>query len=127
MLSSTGAKLFQGALLFGIITALAGCFPPPSYTTPVQQPVQQVHYTQPAPVVHTTTAYTPQYYNGYVVYFDARGYPFYYLNGSIHYVPRSYSGYSVLINHYRVNRVAYRSWYSTQGINFRALGVNIGL
>lgn len=131
MKSSIREKLILGALLMSVAVGFAACLPPPAvYNTP--QPVYNtpppVQYTQPAPVAQpTTVVYSPQYYNGNVVYFNAQGAPFYYVNSNVYYVPRTYSGYNVLINHYRANRSAYLNWYSSQGVNFRAMGIDIGL
>lgn len=57
-------------------------------------------------------AYSPLYYNGYVVYYDDGGYPFYYVGGGVRYVPRGYEHYDVLVSHYRAHPEAYRSGYA---------------
>jgi hypothetical protein len=110
------------ALLAGIVL-LAACFPPPAYQ-PVAQP-SPVVYQQPAPVA--TTTYTPQYYNGSVVYFDASGFPFYYLNGAATYVPSSCECYTGLVSYYRTYQVGYQQWYATEGTRLLSLGLNLGL
>jgi hypothetical protein len=46
-------------------------------------------------------AYGPLYYAGYPIYYDGWGYPIYYVGGVVHYVPRSYPQYGLLIGHYR--------------------------
>jgi hypothetical protein len=53
-------------------------------------------------------AYSPLYYNGYAVYYDDWGYPFYYAGGAAFYVPRTYVHYDVLLGHYRSHPGLYR-------------------
>jgi hypothetical protein len=50
----------------------------------------------------------PLAYNGYAVYYDGWGYPFYYAGGFAYYVPRSYAHYDVLVSHYRAHPGLYR-------------------
>lgn len=127
MPSSISTRLLRVAFVIGIVVSALGCFPPPAYhqTTPVQP--AHVQTVAPAQTVVTNTGYTPQYYNGYVVYFDNSGYPFYYLNGVVSYVPRTYSNYTYLVNHYRSYGVSYQRWYSAEGFRLHSLGVNLGL
>jgi hypothetical protein len=53
-------------------------------------------------------AYSPLFYNGYAVYYDDWGYPFYYAGGVAFYVPRTYAHYEVLVSHYRAHPGLYR-------------------
>jgi hypothetical protein len=53
-------------------------------------------------------AYSPLFYNGYAVYYDDWGYPFYYSGGLAFYVPRTYVHYDVLLSHYRTHPGLYR-------------------
>lgn len=127
MVSSKSKKLLRVIFVLWIVAVVVGCFPPPAYyqSTPVQPaPVQTV---APAQTVVTNTGYTPQYYNGYVVYFDRSGHPFYYLRGAVTYVPRTYSNYTYLVNHYRTYGVSYQRWYSAEGFRLHSLRVNLGL
>jgi len=59
--------------------------------------------------------YSPLYYNGFVVYYDNLGSPYYYLDGRINYVPRSYPYYGNLVIHYRRYRPEYHRWYRNTG------------
>jgi hypothetical protein len=111
-------------LLAGIAALLMGCFVPAQAQMNTYQP-EPVVYQTPAPVANT--AYVPQYYNGYPVYFDTSGYPFYYLNGITNYVPRSCACYVGLVNHYRTYQVGYQQWYATEGVRLISLGFNLGL
>jgi hypothetical protein len=52
----------------------------------------------PPPAV--AVAYSPYYYAGYPVYYDTIGAPFVYIGGGVHYVPRSYAHYDVLVRGY---------------------------
>ncbi|MFH2008456.1 MAG: hypothetical protein ABI333_17855 [bacterium] len=70
------------------------------------------------PAVHTNY-YQPQYYNGYVVYYTDAGLPYYYYNGAVIYVPRTYAGYNGYYSHWYSNRVHYRRWYNHRGHRYR--------
>ncbi|PKN45728.1 MAG: hypothetical protein CVU59_08195 [Deltaproteobacteria bacterium HGW-Deltaproteobacteria-17] len=59
----------------------------------------------------TYGAWTPFFYDGYLVYFDARGLPFCYLNGVAVYVPQTWSDYSVATVRYRTMAPHYRAWH----------------
>jgi hypothetical protein len=50
------------------------------------------------------TVYEPLHYNGYPVYYDAWGFPFYHSDGAVHYVPRDDAQYDVLVNRFRHHR-----------------------
>jgi hypothetical protein len=63
--------------------------------------------------------YTPEYYEGYVVYYDDGGRPFYYVNGNVVWVPSHSPYYVRLTNHWRVNGSAYRRWHVNHGTRYR--------
>jgi hypothetical protein len=63
--------------------------------------------------------YTPQFYDGYPVYFDRVGVPFYYRGERIVYVPRSYRRYRDLTVHYKRHRPHYHRWYDERGHRYR--------
>lgn len=114
--------IVRAGALVGLVALAVGCMPPPPVQTTVQP--STVVYQQPAPVV--TTAYAPQYYNGYVVYFDTSGYPFYYLNGAPTYVPRSCACYEGLVSYYRTYSAGYAQWYATEGARLLQVGLRLG-
>jgi len=121
MTSETSTRLVRSALIIGIVVFAAGCYiPAPMPTTTTVQPA-------PVQTVVTNTNYTPQYYNGYVVYFDTSGLPYYYLNGIVTYVPRTYYNYNYLVTSYRSCVVCYQRWYSNEGISLRSIRVNLGI
>jgi hypothetical protein len=99
-----------GGLLavLGAAVFLSGCFPPPGVT---------VRAT--APTVVASAGYSPQYYNGYVVYYDDYGRPLYYMNGAPVYIPSSYPQYGVYVNHYNMYRPHYHQWYQSHGVQYR--------
>ena len=70
-----------------------------------------------APVVEA--AYQPTYYDGYVVYYDAGGLPYYYVDDTTYYVPRSYVSYGALVDHYHVYRPDSHRWYISSGYRYR--------
>jgi hypothetical protein len=63
--------------------------------------------------------YTPQFYDGYPVYFDRVGVPYYYRGERIVYVPRSYRRYRDLTVHYKRHRPHYHRWYGERGHRYR--------
>ncbi|NUP07881.1 MAG: hypothetical protein HOW73_17685 [Polyangiaceae bacterium] len=73
-------------------------------------------YTRPIPAAATVSVdYDPLYYDGYVVYYDTIGRPYYYIDGRTHYVPRTYVGFNAYVNYYHAHRPAYNSWYAREG------------
>jgi hypothetical protein len=83
-------------------------------------------YARPAPAVVTYQApppvedgYEPQYYDGYVVYYDDVGRPYYYDGERTVFVSPNVAIYGSLVAHWRVNRVAYGRWYAHRGLAYR--------
>lgn len=70
-----------------------------------------------APAVYA--GYEPVYYDGYVVYYDTAGAPYYYYEGDIRYVPRTYVYYDSLVDHYHVYRPYYHRWYVSGGYRYK--------
>lgn len=62
--------------------------------------------------------YEPAYYDGYVVYYDTVGRPYYYVNGAVAWVPPSSPHYAGLVHHWRVYGRSYPRWYSEQGSRY---------
>lgn len=88
------------ALLFAFAAPIAGC-----------------GWEVEEPVVYE--GYQPVYYDGYVVYYDTAGMPYYYYDGDIRYVPRTYVYYDNLVDHYRVYRPYYHRWYVGGGYRYK--------
>jgi hypothetical protein len=63
--------------------------------------------------------YPPAYYNGYVVFYDTTGRPFYYNRGAPVWVPPASPYYGGLVNHWQVYRPAYGQWYNHYGYRYR--------
>jgi hypothetical protein len=63
--------------------------------------------------------YEPVYYDGYVVYYDGGGRPYYYVNGAVAWVPPSAPIYPRLVEHYHVYGGAYTTWHSNGGYRYR--------
>ena len=92
------------ALVGAVGVVSAGCFvPADGYSGPMVR----------------TNYYQPMYYNGYLVYYSDAGVPYYYYNGAVVYVPRTYVGYNRYYSHWRGNRVHYRRWYRHRGHRYR--------
>ena len=72
------------------------------------------------PPVFTNGAeiYVPQYYEGYVVYYDDIGRPYYYMDGMSVWVPVTSPYYVVLTDHWRIHERAYRYWYVEHGYRY---------
>jgi hypothetical protein len=101
MLRSSGMNATRiGSVVLALMTAglaatTAGCYvedeaPPPAYVA---------------------DDYAPMYYNGYAVYYDDYGRPFYYGDGAVIWVPPTAGIYVGLVNHWRLHRWAYGRWY----------------
>jgi len=95
---------FRSAVLVALMSACAslgtGCY------AEVQEPV-------------AVEGYQPQYYDGYVVYYDGGGRPYYYNNGAVYWVPASSPYYGVYVNHWRTYGHAYGAWYGRSGYRYR--------
>ena len=64
--------------------------------------------------------YSPAYYDGYVVYYDTGGRPYYYDNGGATvWVASGSPYYPGLVNHWRVYGHAYPGWYAHSGYRYR--------
>jgi hypothetical protein len=96
---------FKSVVLVALVTACA------SFGTGCYADVQ----AEPVAV----EGYTPQYYDGYVVYYDEGGRPFYYNGGSVYYVPAASPYYGGYVNHWRTYGVGYRNWYGRYGARYR--------
>jgi hypothetical protein len=64
-------------------------------------------------------SYEPAYYDGYVVYYDSVGRPYYYAGDRVYWVPQSSPVYVGLVNHYRYYRPYYSHWYGHYGYRYR--------
>lgn len=105
MVASHVRKLAFSALIAGLASVGTGCYveegPPP-----------------PEPVY--AEGYAPQYYDGYVVYYDDVGRPYYYVNGAVVWVAPTSPFYAGYVHHYRVYGPAYHHWYVNHGYRYRA-------
>jgi hypothetical protein len=63
--------------------------------------------------------YQPQFYEGYVVYYDQLGRPYYYSSGVPYWVPVTSPVYVGLVNHWHVYGPAYGHWYARYGYRSR--------
>jgi hypothetical protein len=63
--------------------------------------------------------YAPQLYDGYVVYFDGVGRPFYYVGGAPVWVPVTSPFYAGLVGHWHTYGFAYNRWYGRYGQRYR--------
>jgi len=64
--------------------------------------------------------YEPQYYDGYVVYYDGYGRPYYYADGAAYWIPPASPYYRGYVTHYRMYRPAYYRWYGHYGYRYRS-------
>jgi hypothetical protein len=72
-----------------------------------------------SPAVYATSDYEPQYYDGYVVYYDTWGHPYYYRNGVNVYISARSPYYRPLYGHWYAHRPGYRAWYVHHGYRYR--------
>ena len=76
-------------------------------------------YVEPLPPPAYADGYQPQFYDGYVVYYDDVGRPFYHVDGVAVWVPATSPLYIGLVNHWRAYRPAYGRWYANHGYRYR--------
>jgi len=76
-------------------------------------------YAETVPPPAYADGYEPQYYDGYVVYYDGYGRPFYHVNGAVYWVPPSSPFYVGLVGHWRYHRAEYGRWYGHYGYRYR--------
>ena len=62
-----------------------------------------------------TDYYSPLWHDGYLIYFDVSGLPFYYHQGRTIYIPRRHKRYHDYVSHYRSHRHKYDRWYKERG------------
>lgn len=62
-----------------------------------------------------TGYYNPLYYEGYVVFYDDGGRPYYYRDGRTVFVPTTYRMYNNYVSHWRTHRANYGRWYRERG------------
>lgn len=79
--------------------------------------VTQGCYVEAEPVY--AEGYQPAFYNGYLVYYDAGGRPFYYERGVPVFVPVTSPFYIGLVNHWHTYGPAYGRWYAHYGARYR--------
>lgn len=72
----------------------------------------------PPPPVYVD-GYDPMFYDGYVVYYDHYGRPFYYANGAILWISPAVPEYPRYVAHWHAYGPAYRSWYVHHGYRYR--------
>jgi hypothetical protein len=63
--------------------------------------------------------YEPQYFNGYMVYYDGAGRPFYYMGGAQVWIPPTSPYYAGYVGHYRAYGPAYARWYAGAGYRYQ--------
>jgi len=71
------------------------------------------------PAYYVEGGYEPQYYDGYIVYYDDVGRPYYYADGAAVWVPVGSPYYGVYVNHWRLYGPQYRVWYGSYGYRYR--------
>jgi hypothetical protein len=76
-------------------------------------------YAEAVPAPAYADGYEPQYYDGYVVYYDGYGRPFYNVNGAVYWVQPSSPFYIGLTTHWRGHRAEYGRWYGHYGYRYR--------
>jgi hypothetical protein len=63
--------------------------------------------------------YDPRFYDGYVVYFDGAGRPYYYAEGAVVWIPQTSQFYRSLTDDWARHRVPYEHWYMAVGYRYR--------
>lgn len=70
--------------------------------------------------------YNPIYHNGYLVFFDAAGLPFFYRDNRQVYISRTDRRFPRYTTHYRTHRDPYRRWYRESGRSHHGYRQNKG-
>jgi hypothetical protein len=86
-----------GGVMSGCYAEAEGTIPPPQYEY----------------------GYAPVYYDGYVVYYDDAGRPYYYVNGGVRYVAETSPLYLGLVAHWRAFGPRYHDWHVHAGERYR--------
>jgi hypothetical protein len=82
-------------------------------------PTGSACYVEAVPPPVVAEGYEPQFYDGYVVYYDAVGRPFYYEGGAVVWVPATSPFYIGLVSHWRGHRAEYARWHEHYGARYR--------
>jgi hypothetical protein len=84
-------------------------------------PVVSGCYVEAGPEpVYASAGYQPDYYDGYVVYYDGVGHPYYYVNGGVVWIASTSPYYGRYVNHWRANRRGYQNWNAHYGSRYRS-------
>lgn len=75
-------------------------------------------YAEAVPPPAYADGYQPQYYDGYVVYYDGLGRPYYHVNGAVYWVLPASPFYLGLTTHWRYHRAEYGRWYGHYGYRY---------
>jgi hypothetical protein len=102
------SKRIRGAVLASSLSAFvtlgAGCYAEAEGTIPTPE---------------NSYGYAPVYYDGYVVYYDDVGRPYYHVGGARVWVPQNSRGYSGYATHWRTFGPRYHEWYSHSGNRYQ--------
>ena len=79
--------------------------------------VEEGAYAEGPPVY--AYGYEPAYYDGYVVYYDDVGRPFYYRGGAVIWISPGAPAYPGLVARWRAYGPAYHHWYIHHGYRYR--------
>lgn len=75
-------------------------------------------YAEAVPPPAYADGYEPQYYDGYVVYYDGVGRPYYHVNGQVFWVPPASPFYVGLTGHWHDHRAEYGRWNGHYGYRY---------
>jgi len=89
-------------------------------------PVVSACYVEPAYPIEAE-GWDPQYYDGYLVYYDDVGRPFYYLNGAVVWIPMTSPFYARFHDYWVGHPGAYRAWHARYGARYRTYRVGPGI
>ena len=76
-------------------------------------------YVEEVPPPVYAYGYEPAYYDGYVVYYDDVGRPYYYADGAAVWIGPGVPEYPRLVAHWRAYGPAYHHWYVHDGYRYR--------
>jgi hypothetical protein len=75
-------------------------------------------YVEEYPEPVYASGYQPVFYDGYMVYYDTYGHPFYYANGAAVWISPSSPYYGRFVAHWNTYGRAYGGWYAHNGYRY---------
>ncbi len=76
-------------------------------------------YVEAGPPPAYVDGYDPMFYDGYVVYYDGVGRPYYYVRGGVVWISPAVPEYGRYVSHWHQYHPTYHTWYADHGYRYR--------